>query len=64
MSPNPSIPLWIACGLSFVAGAGHWPSSRPRTVNGQPVTEIAVQRGLKRVPPPSTPRPGPKFSIT
>jgi parvulin-like peptidyl-prolyl isomerase len=31
--------------------AAAWPTGNAATVNGQPITELAVQRGLKRVPP-------------
>lgn len=33
------------------AQAAAWPTGNAATVNGQPITELAVQRGLKRVPP-------------
>ena len=33
------------------ARAASWPTGNAATVNGQPITELAVQRGLKRVPP-------------
>jgi peptidyl-prolyl cis-trans isomerase C len=40
----------IACGLALAA-APAMAQPPAATVNGQPVTEVAVQRGLKRVPP-------------
>ncbi|HEY1380426.1 MAG TPA: peptidylprolyl isomerase [Gemmataceae bacterium] len=48
--------LWVACGLAMVSrSAAQPPAATPAaaaaTVNGQPITEVAVQRGLKRVPP-------------
>src|SRR5438067_727425 len=48
--------LWVACGLAVVSrSAAQPPAAAPggtaATVNGQPITEVAVQRGLKRVPP-------------
>jgi peptidyl-prolyl cis-trans isomerase C len=33
------------------APASAWPTGNAATVNGQPITELAVQRGLKRIPP-------------
>ncbi len=49
----------LALGLSFAPSAGRAqqppaaaaPAGVAATVNGQPITETAVQRGLKRVPP-------------
>jgi peptidyl-prolyl cis-trans isomerase C len=43
--------VWVAA--AFALCAAHGPAQQPpaATVNGQPVTEVAVQRGLKRVPP-------------
>ena len=41
---------WLVLGLALAAGPAL--AQQPAaTVNGQPVTEVAVQRGLKRVPP-------------
>src|SRR5206468_2701349 len=48
--------LWVVCCLAVAArAAAQPPAAAPAgtaaTVNGQPITEVAVQRGLKRVPP-------------
>jgi len=49
-----SAAAWVACGLAVAPAPlfAQAPNAAPAaTVNGQPVTEVAVQRGLKRVPP-------------
>ncbi len=51
MPPQRHIPIWIACGLALVATPVMAQQPPAATVNGQLVTEVAVQRGLKRVPP-------------
>jgi peptidyl-prolyl cis-trans isomerase C len=47
---NHTIRGWLVLGL-VLAGAPALAQQPAATVNGQSVTEVAVQRGLKRVPP-------------
>jgi parvulin-like peptidyl-prolyl isomerase len=51
MSPTRRFHPWIACGLFFCTCPVLAQQPAAATVNGQPVAEVAVQRGLKRVPP-------------
>jgi parvulin-like peptidyl-prolyl isomerase len=51
MSPARHIGIWIGSGLALMAGPALAQQPAAATVNGQPVAEVAVQRGLKRVPP-------------
>jgi hypothetical protein len=58
--------VWVSLGLSLMLSArgaaqqppaaGSPPAGVAATVNGQPITEAAVQRGLKRVPPAEHPK--------
>src|SRR6266478_2845367 len=51
MSPARCFAVWISSGLALIAAPAFAQQPPAATVNGQPVTEVAVQRGLKRVPP-------------
>jgi peptidyl-prolyl cis-trans isomerase C len=45
---------WVTCSLTLLVAraAAQQPAAAPAaTINGQAITEVAVQRGLKRVPP-------------
>jgi peptidyl-prolyl cis-trans isomerase C len=51
MSQTLRFHLWIASGLVFATSTALAQQPAAAMVNGQPVAEVAVQRGLKRVPP-------------
>jgi peptidyl-prolyl cis-trans isomerase C len=55
MHRSRSAGLWLVLGLTVAAAAPGLAQQPPAgvaaTVNGQPISETAVQRGLKRVPP-------------
>ncbi len=53
----------IVCarGLTQQPPAGQPPAAPAATVNGQPIAEAAVQRGLKRVPPSEHPKARPEI---
>jgi peptidyl-prolyl cis-trans isomerase C len=49
--PRSPLAVWAACALALSATRSAAQQPPAATVNGQPVAEVAVQRGLKRVPP-------------
>jgi peptidyl-prolyl cis-trans isomerase C len=49
--PRSHLSVWVASAIAVFAATSAAQQPPPAaTVNGQPVTEVAVQRGLKRVP--------------